>query len=118
MNIIGIEHANVFIDGEKKDVLLNLELDNEERKILHVLHKNSGNKDYLPEDVSVIAFITVYCNKDGKMESMAYNGTEYYPADQGETHVPECLISGELKNACFEYIKANYLGSERKYDEK
>ena len=108
-----IDHCNVSRNGTK-DVVVDIDLTDEDRKKIYEYHISNGGEDYDVNDVSMLVWI--YFDKNGNINGYSYDEACYYPAEQGEMHYDNKFLPDELEEQCIEFVKENYIGYEKMYD--
>lgn len=112
MKPIRIDHANVFDDF--KDVLVDIELTNEDKKVIEKYNRFECNGEpYDIEDVSMI----IWVNVEGK-KATGINYIAYYPAEYGECPYPIEKLDDTFIDECIKYVNDNYFSKEEIYDWK
>lgn len=103
MKPIRILHGNMTVQGV--DVVVEIELNNEDKNKIHDLHIKNGLTDYDVDDVSFLVWI--YVDRNGNIEGYSFNEASYYPAEQGEHYYENELLPRELENDCIKFVKEN-----------
>ena len=101
MKPIRISHANPSEDGY--DVVVEIDLTAEDKKIIHDLHVKEGYEDYDVDDVSFLVWI--YVDNNGNVEGYSFGEASYYPAEQGEMYYENELLPPELEQECVQFVR-------------
>lgn len=122
-----LRHANLLIKWWlifigfifSRHVLLNVELSMSNKEALFTHHTENGGEIYVTDNVSALAWVSVDLKEDNHVET-EFAFVCYFPEEQGETYIPEELVTEKFKIECADFVRehltTNSMHESRKLD--
>ena len=108
-----IDHVDQMTDYKR--VVVEIDLTDEDKKMIHDLHVEYGGRDYNADNVSLLVFVNYEDKGNGNLY-FGYLTQSYYPEEQGEMEIGNNRLPDGFEQECCNFVRANYIGHEDEYE--